>query len=160
LGLAADPALISNLVTVYRSHFPDLTLPAATSDFLREAVKRFRLAMVTDGYLEVQRRKVEALGIASWFEAIVYTDQWGRNCWKPHPVGFQRVMQVMPGDATGYIYLGDNPRKDFLAPRALGWRTVRVRRPNGEHSAYEPTVAEAADHEVHTLNDLSGVMGL
>jgi putative hydrolase of the HAD superfamily len=160
LGLATDPSMISNLVEVYRSHFPDLMLPEETAKFLREAVKRFRLALVTDGYIGVQRRKVEALGIASWFEAIVYTDQWGRSCWKPHPAGFQHVMHVMPGEATGYVYLGDNPRKDFLAPRALGWGTVRVRRPNGEHAAYEPTRAEAADGEVVTLAELGGVLGL
>ena len=32
-------------------------------------------------------------------------------------------------------YLGDNPRKDFTAPRRLGWRTARVRRAEGEHAS-------------------------
>ena len=28
---------------------------------------------------------------------------------------------------TRYVYVGDNPRKDFLAPNSLGWFTVGIR---------------------------------
>src|SRR5437667_312129 len=58
----------------------------------------------------------------------------------------------------GCLYLGDNPRKDFVAARRRGWRTVRVRRPEGEHAALE--TGDTADHECTDLNGLVGLIGL
>ena len=39
--------------------------------------------------------------------------------------------------ASVYLYVADNPVKDFAAPRQLGWVTVRVRRPCGLQYAVE-----------------------
>jgi len=45
------------------------------------------------------------------------------------------VSQYRP--ANIYAYVADNPLKDFAGPGALGWLTVRVRRPDGLHYAAE-----------------------
>jgi len=58
------------------------------------------------------------------------------------------------GPARGFVYVADNPRKDFIGARQLGWRTVRVRRDGGEHHRYEASVAEAADVEIASLREL------
>ena len=41
-------------------------------------------------------------------------------------------------------FLADNPAKDFQAPDALGWRTLRIRRPGGLHFQQESTIEESA----------------
>ena len=54
------------------------------------------------------------------------------------------------------IYIGDNPDKDFFAPRALGWETARVRL-NGQlrsdSEARSPEFSPA--HEFGTFADLA-----
>ena len=63
-------------------------------------------------------------------------------------------METFAGRPDGFVYVADNPRKDFIAPRALGWRTVRIRRRGGEHVAYGAAAAEAAEREVELLTEL------
>jgi hypothetical protein len=48
--------------------------------------------------------------------------------------------------------VADNPAKDFVAPHRLGWRTVRVRRPDSLH-ADVPSGADV-DAEIASLDDL------
>jgi FMN phosphatase YigB (HAD superfamily) len=43
-------------------------------------------------------------------------------------------MQELGGAPHEHVYIGDNLKKDFAAPRALGWHTVCVRRPDGVYS--------------------------
>ena len=62
--------------------------------------------------------------------------------------------------AAGYLYVGDNAHKDFLGARSLGWRTVRIHRPLGEHAAYSGKPAEAAEYEIKSLLELRDLVTL
>jgi putative hydrolase of the HAD superfamily len=54
------------------------------------------------------------------------------------------------------IYIGDNPAKDFRAPKALGWRTLRVRHPQGEHArASAGSPLDEADTTVTSLAEVA-----
>jgi putative hydrolase of the HAD superfamily len=56
------------------------------------------------------------------------------------------------------VYVGDNPAKDFIAPRALGWSTVQINRPTGTYALVEATQDKAADHRISSLVDLTAVL--
>ena len=92
--IAYDGALIAQLVEVYRSHRPDLALPADSRLTLETLGKTCRLALLTDGYLPAQHLKVLALGLEPCFEAAVYTEELGRAFWKPSPVGFREALRA------------------------------------------------------------------
>ena len=151
LGVEPKPNLLASLVEVYRTHEPTLTLFSDAREILEWAAPRFRLALITDGYAEVQARKIRALGLESLISCQIITDELGRAHWKPSPVPYRRVMANYPGPASGYLYVADNPRKDFIGAKQLGWKTIRMRRPEGEHADYLPTAAEAPDGEITTL---------
>jgi len=142
-GLPADSTLVAELVAAYRDHMPRLTLHADAKAFLDWAKARFDLALLTDGYAQVQRNKIQALGLERWISCIVVTDEMGRGFWKPHPAGFERIMATYPGAAAGFLYVGDNPGKDFHAPRHLGWQTARVARPGQEYGTLQAGCLEA-----------------
>ncbi len=159
LGAGRVPlGIVPRLVEVYRSHEPVLRLFPDAEAMLTAPIPRWRLGLLSDGYLSVQKRKLEALGLMRSFGSIVLTDAFGRAAWKPSLVGFSKIMDDLPGVASGYVYVADNPRKDFIAPRALGWATVRIRRRGCEHSEYEPLMHEAADVEISGLGELAGVL--
>lgn len=158
LGAAAEPSLVQQLVAVYREHAPKLTLLADAREILAWAEKKFRLALISDGFLAVQERKLSALGIKERFAVVILTDALGRAFWKPSPEAFQRVMRQMPGPADGFVYVADNPRKDFIAPKMLGWKTVRIRRRGGEHACYEAALAEAAQAEIKDMGELASLI--
>jgi putative hydrolase of the HAD superfamily len=159
LGQSPDPELITGMVETYRQHVPQLSLCSDAAEALGWATEAgFNLGLITDGYQGVQERKVSALGLAARIPCRIVTDALGREFWKPSPEAFRRVMAHYGGEASGFVYVADNPRKDFIGARTLGWRTVRIRRQGGEHSAYEPSDIEAAEKEITSLRELKSLL--
>jgi len=115
---------------------------------------------LTDGYLPPQRLKVEALGLNGRFDPIVFTEELGRESWKPSPVGFMLIERVCKAQPRNCLYIGDNPAKDFVAPRARGWRTIRVRRPGTEHSAIAAPAGKAAERELADFHEVARLLAI
>lgn len=156
LGLDPQPALIRRLVTVYREHAPTIRLERAAADLLTALSGRCRLAVLTDGYHDTQRRKIAALGLDTRCRPVVCTDRWGREHWKPSPRGFLHIQQALEAPPERCIYIGDNPAKDFRAPKALGWRTLRLRHPEGQHARAAPaSPLDDADATVTSLAEVN-----
>jgi putative hydrolase of the HAD superfamily len=156
LGLDPEPALIRRLVAVYREHPPQIRLEPAAADLLGALSGHCRLALLTDGYHDTQRRKIAALALEAWCDPVVCTDRWGREHWKPNPRGFLHIQGALEALPERCIYVGDNPAKDFRAPKALGWRTLRVRHPQGEHArADAASPLDQADSTVTSLAEVT-----
>jgi putative hydrolase of the HAD superfamily len=158
LGVEPSAGLVADLLSVYRTHEPRISLFLDAREILGWATSRMGLALITDGFSKVQNRKIRALGLDTAISCRIVTDELGREFWKPHPESYRRVMSQFPGRAEGYLYVGDNPRKDFIGARGLGWRTIRIRRPIGEHAAYEGGPDEVADLEIESLFELKGLI--
>lgn len=146
------------LVPIYREHAPAIRPHVETVPVLTELRARgHRLALLSDGWAEVQRRKLAALGLAGLFDEIVITDELGRDAWKPSPVGFERILIALGVAGDAAMYVSDNPHKDFAGPHRLGMRTVRIVRPGTEHGEalapapeYQPQRMIRALHELLT----------
>jgi carbamoyl-phosphate synthase large subunit len=133
------------LVPVYREHLPQIRPYVETVPVLKELRARGHLlALLTDGWAAVQRRKFDALGIAGYFDKVVFNDDLGREAWKPSPIGFENILKAMNILGNEAIYVADNPHKDFAGPHRLNMRTVRIIRPGAEQSE---SYALAADHQ-------------
>lgn len=133
VGVEYDREFIGQLVTVYRGHFPSIEMDEDGWKVLEEARKCYRLGMLSDGFLPAQRYKVEALGVGDYFEKIVFTEELGREFWKPHPRGFEHLLDFFQCRPDQSVYIGDNLKKDFVGPNSLGMHTVQVQRANGVH---------------------------
>ena len=152
LGVPNDVTLIDDLVRAYRAHEPQLTLFADADRLLTALASRFQMGLLTDGPADVQRRKVKALGLQPRIEAIVYSDDFGREHWKPSPIAYLELLRKLHVDPSHAVYVGDNPKKDFIGARRLGLQTVRIRRPNTEHGHVKPAAGFEADHEITSLD--------
>ncbi len=155
VGLPATPERVAELVQVYRDHTPTLTLADDVDRVFHELRQGGRrLALLTDGYLEVQRRKVAALALEPRLDTAVFSDAFGRENWKPSPVPYEAVMQSLGCAPDRCVYVGDNPRKDFTSPRRLGWGAVRLVRDGGEHANAPDDPASPPHHTIRTLLEL------
>jgi putative hydrolase of the HAD superfamily len=154
LGIAAEPQLIGELVGIYRRHRPVIRLAPDAARALKRHAGRDRLALLTDGYVTTQKRKIEGLGLRPYCDPVIITDRWGRDYWKPHPRGFMAIQSRFDRAAADFVYIGDNPDKDFLAPKALGWKTIRIRRAGGLHAARMARPDHDADLTITTLDEL------
>lgn len=151
--------IIPELIQVYRNHEPNLTpLPEAPA-LLATLKNVYRLGLLGDGYLEVQRRKLRALNLSPYFEAVVFSDEWGREAWKPSVKPFQEILARLRTEAGASIYVGDNPAKDFLGARELGMFTIWVKLPEGLYTSLEPpTPRHAPDLTLESLIELKAFL--
>ena len=150
-----EKELVKSLLDVYRSHKPDISLFPDAASLIDRIHGKKKLGLLTDGYLNVQKNKVAALGIEHFFDIIVYTDEIGREFWKPHPAGYEKIMNSLGITGSECIYISDNPVKDFFSANKLGWETVRIKRPGGVYSDKEPQNKDyAANTVLESLDQL------
>lgn len=135
LGIETKPDRMLRLVSAYRNHAPALTLFDKIPElliYLRE--QAVITAIVTDGRPAIQKNKVAVLGVDKLVDHVVYTwDIQNAIHPKPDPAAFLHVEGMIGRDDTRFLYVGDNPSKDFPAPDTLGWTTLRLRHPGGYH---------------------------
>lgn len=113
------------MVAAYRNHVPDIAAPEAIEVMKRLIDDGYRLALITDGREVTQSNKIKTLGIDRIVapELISISEVVGGEKFTPIP--FERMMGLNP-DIEEFVYVGDNPMKDFVWPNRLGWRTVQV----------------------------------
>ena len=140
LGRASQPLprdIVERCVGVYRDHEPRIELLDDSLALLRVCQARFQTGLVTDGPRNSQRAKIRSLNLNRLIQRIIVTDEHASGWPKPAPKAFEALQDWFDVRGTECLYIGDNPRKDFVAGHALGWRTVRVRRPEGLHCNVE-----------------------
>jgi len=153
-GIGFDEECVATLVQVYRDHHPAIVLPEETREVLEELTGKFNLALLTDGFMPGQKLKVQALGIEKYFNTIVYTEELGRENWKPSPLGFQKVMFELGAEASECVYVGDNEEKDFIAPNALGMISVKLAKATSLHTAQASDAEGRPSHTIYSLKDI------
>jgi len=85
-------------------------------------------------FLPAQKLKARTLKIEEYFKTILYTEELGRECWKPSPAGFEKILQTLNAAPQSATYVADNQLKDFIAPNTLGMTTIQLIRPNRIHT--------------------------
>jgi YjjG family noncanonical pyrimidine nucleotidase len=122
-------------------------------DSAREVVERLSecasLAMVTNGLGEVQRTRIERLGIGDYFDAIAISAEVGAA--KPGTKIFEIVFESMDFPAKeSAVMVGDNLSADIQGGINFGiatcWYNPHRRSANG---------LTAIDHEIYELRDLT-----
>ncbi len=109
------------VLDIYRNHFPTIQLYNDAKVFLEKLLSQgTEMSLITDGRSITQRNKLRALGIETFFKNIVISEEV--NSEKPSEYNFRMVMDNKI--AENYIYIADNPKKDFITPNKLGWTSI------------------------------------
>ncbi|MHC4186959.1 MAG: HAD family hydrolase [Planctomycetota bacterium] len=154
LGISFDNQLITELIDVYRNHQPDIKLPKESKDVLDMLQDKYALALLTDGFLPAQKLKVHALGLESYFSCTIYTEELGRQAWKPSELGFEKLIKELNITAELMVYIADNAKKDFIAPNKLGSSTIQLIRPLRIHTETSNELFSKAKHVINEITDL------
>lgn len=135
-GISPDLAcdcrtMMADIVDEFRSHRPDPDI-YHLSPSMHQILSNIRdrgiaTALITDGRSRTQRNKIEAAGLYDFFDNkdIYISEETGHD--KKEPDNFLNLMRNHP-DIEKFVYVADNPAKDFIHPLRLGWETHLVRR--------------------------------
>lgn len=147
-----DKKTITKLVSVYRSHKPEIKLDSNTRKTIKNLKDKYKLALITDGDKNVQRNKVHALKLNDLLDYIVYTDDYGPSGKKPNTISFKKVLKELGGKPEEMIYVGDNPEKDFIGAKKIGIKTIQIYRDKvGKNNFSEEF---AANYSIKKIEDL------
>ena len=122
LGLASaliDP-LIENFWTSYDAKCELSQDTRLTLQTLR--TNGIKLGVITNGGTERQQRKLDSLGISSWFDVILISEKEGIR--KPDVEIFQRALARCGVEASEAIFVGDHPATDIGGALQAGLRAI------------------------------------
>jgi putative hydrolase of the HAD superfamily len=84
------------------------------------------IGIVTNGPVEVQRAKVDLLGVDSFVDFIIISEEFGVA--KPDPRIFAEALRLAGVPAAEAVFVGDSPEFDMLGARAAGIPAVWINR--------------------------------
>ncbi len=118
---------------IYRYQMPDIHLYEGVENFLKRLrEKGYFLGVITDGRPEGQRAKIEALGLEKLVDHIIVTDEFGGTEYrKPNQMAFKVMREKLGVEYSEMCYVGDNIKKDFIAPKELGMRSIWFQNKDG-----------------------------
>ncbi len=149
---------ISTLLAIYRNHYPSIALDYDTEDLLRRSKEKgVTLGLITDGRGYTQRNKIRALGLERFIDNknIVISEEFGSE--KPSFQNFEYFMTLYPN--SSFVYVGDNPKKDFITPNILGWITIMLS-DDGRNIHKIPQGLKEEYQASFRLDNLSGIIEL
>jgi putative hydrolase of the HAD superfamily len=113
--------LKSAMLQSYREHLPELRFRNGAQQLLDQAkAKAAAVILITDGRSISQRNKLKALSIESVFDKIYISGETGHG--KVEPDTYADLLRHFPDKK--FVYVGDNPAKDFEQPLLHGWRCL------------------------------------
>lgn len=120
---------MAGLLNMYRFGVHELTLEGDVADVLSVLKAGDTiLGIVSDGRYVTQMNKVEALGLTHWIDIDCIVINSDSKLFKPNPSGYEKLVAAVKTKygvkQFEYTYVGDNLKKDFIVPNALGWNTI------------------------------------
>ena len=115
---------------------------------LQRLARDFRLAVVTNGLLDNQLRKIAGAGFGDLLERVFVSSAFGSG--KPSPAFFGHVLQALNVAGFNCVFVGDSLKNDILGAGAAGIPSIWVNR-----DARTDRRSAAARHEVASLRDLT-----
>jgi putative hydrolase of the HAD superfamily len=120
-------------------------------ELMTELSATHSLALLTNGAPDLQREKIAASGLESFFKAIAVSGEHGIG--KPKPEIFHRLLSelgVSPGEA---IMVGNSLERDIAGARNAGIRSIWIRVPGAEEQA-----DVTPDHTISALSEIPRIL--
>ncbi|WP_339846694.1 HAD family hydrolase [Paenibacillus sp. FSL W7-1088] len=148
---------VMRCLSEYRLHQPLIEL-SSDADLVLSRLKElgYPVYIVTDGNKNVQYNKIKALGLEDRVEKCYITYRYGHHRSKPSPYCFELIAKREKVRFDEIVYVGDNPNKDFVGIKPLGFRTIRIRK--GHFKNVMKSVEYNAEAEIETLHELLRVL--
>ncbi|WP_346700233.1 YjjG family noncanonical pyrimidine nucleotidase [Barnesiella sp. An22] len=111
--------------------------------------KGYPLYILSNGFAEVQARKLQSGGIDRYFKRLILSDEIGIT--KPDRRLFDYALQVVGSTAADTVIVGDNYDADILGAMNAGWRAIYFNRDNLPVTGPQPDYMVTALEQLKTI---------
>jgi putative hydrolase of the HAD superfamily len=139
---ALPTALLPTLLGIMRGHRPVIRLPRSSALALAALRARWRTGIVTNGDPAIQRRKVDALGLASLVDGVIFAGEHGTGAGKPEAPPFTAALNRLHAVPGHTVFVGNDEACDIAGAKAVGMKTVLFVAGPPCHSAVASTRAD------------------
>ncbi|MDT8348053.1 MAG: YjjG family noncanonical pyrimidine nucleotidase, partial [Flavobacteriaceae bacterium] len=116
-------AQVNKLADLYIKHLSDFNaLCAGAKEVLDRLAENFELHIITNGFNDVQFRKLKNSGIQDYFASVTTAE--AAQCKKPGKAIFEYALQQAKTSAETTLMIGDNHEADVLGARRLGIEAI------------------------------------
>ena len=91
-------------------------------EILQYLKANYKLHIITNGFEEVQRKKMTTSGILDFFQTITTSEEAGVK--KPHKTIFQKALEKAEAAAENSVMIGDNYEADILGSEESGLQSI------------------------------------
>ncbi len=116
-------------------------------DYLKQ--KGYRLHMCSNGFHEVQYKKLTACGLRDYFDTIILSEDAGVN--KPSKAYFDYALQKSGASLSTTIMIGDNLQTDIKGAKGAGLDTILFNR-------WQVDPEGIPTYTVNTLKEITGII--
>ena len=122
-NLEFSVAVIDNIADSYIEELPlDNHLFEGAIDILEYLSDKYSLHIITNGFEDVQYKKLKNSGIITYFKTITTSEEVGLK--KPNPVIFTKAIQKASTSYKTSIMIGDSFEADILGGENVGLQTL------------------------------------
>ena len=142
---------LKKLLNIYRYSSKKLSI-YDDAKYLLNCLGLKKCFLITDGNKQMQKTKINFLKISKYFKKIFITNQYGIKNNKPSVFCFEKIRKLEKTTFNNLVYIGDNPKKDFLVKK-YGITTIRLKR--GIYKKLKLSNKFEADHDIINLRKLT-----
>ena len=119
-------------------------------DYLKQ--KGYRMHMCSNGFHEVQYKKLDACGLRNYFDTIILSEDAGVN--KPSPLYFDYALKISGASRETTLMIGDNLQSDILGALNAGLDAMLFNRWQVPSEEFPQNLTFV----VSTLNDIKTIL--
>ena len=123
LNYTISDDLIDIIAVEYIDFLPDFNhLFENTFEILEYLKEKYQLHIITNGFEEVQIKKMESSNILHYFNSVITSESVGVK--KPNPKVFYHALEVANAKKENSIMIGDNIEADVLGAINIGMQAI------------------------------------
>jgi putative hydrolase of the HAD superfamily len=100
-------------------------------DLLDYLAGKYKLHLITNGFAEVQRRKLVHSDLGKYFQSLTISEEVGAQ--KPHPLVFETALKNAKSSLKTSHYVGDNLEADVKGAIGSGWKAYWLTQNDSEY---------------------------
>lgn len=120
-----------------------------THEILKYLQPKYRMHIITNGFEEVQDKKMNTAGLTDFFEVVITSEAAGVR--KPNAGIFEYALQKTGANIESSIMIGDDLPVDIVGAREYGMDQVYFNPAKKPHS-------EIITHEVSHLSEIASIL--
>ena len=123
LNYKINDDLIHQLAIDYIEHLSDSNhLIPDTLIVLNSLKSKYKMHIITNGFKEVQKRKLQKSDLIQYFETVTISEDVGVK--KPHKLIFDQALKAANANIENSVMIGDNFNADILGALGAGMKAI------------------------------------